>query len=470
MEKNNFSRYAISFIICVIALFIQLELKHVVDTIHFLLLYPAVFLIAWLFGLGPTIVFSFLTAIASNILFFEHPHTFNNPNTSVLIKLISYSFLSIAIGALISNGKEKLKKSLKNSADLKYALDKSSIVAITDAKGKITYVNEKFCEISKYSAEEILGNDHRLINSQYHDKDFFAHLWNTIKNGEVWAGEIQNRAKDGTLYWVSTTIVPFLDERNKPYQYIAIRHDITQRKKAEEQLKIAIKSRDEFLSIASHELKTPLTSLMLQTQLFKRGITAGDERFLEKERIKKLIEQVDRQSVRLTRLVDDMLDVGRINSGRLTIQKEVISLTDLFHDVVERLAPVMQETNTPVDYICHELIESNCDKYRIEQVLINLLTNTIKYGDKKPVLVTLEKVDDKAHLKVIDHGRGVPDEVKDKIFNRFERAVSFHEVTGMGLGLYITKEIVEAHGGNIWVESAGLKQGSIFHVELPLAH
>lgn len=378
--------------------------------------------------------------------------------------------MSISIGALISKGKERLKKSLKDAADLKYALDKSSIVAITDAAGKITYVNEKFCEISKYSKEEILGQDHRIINSKFHDKAFFANLWHTIKKGEVWSGEIQNRAKDGTYYWVSTTIVPFLDAKGKPYQYIAIRHDITLRKNAEEELKIAVKARDEFLSIASHELKTPLTSLMLQTQLFKRGIAGGDERFLEKERIKKLIDQVDRQSVRLTRLVDDMLDIGRINSGRLTIQKEVISLSDLFHDVVERLAPVMNETNTPVDYVCHELIQSNCDRYRIEQVLINLLTNTIKYGEKKPVLVTLEKIDDKAHLKVIDHGRGVPDEVKDKIFNRFERAVSFHEVTGLGLGLYITKEIVEAHGGSIWVESAGLKKGATFHVELPLAH
>ncbi|MGJ9385951.1 PAS domain-containing protein [Salipaludibacillus sp. CF4.18] len=170
---------------------------------------------------------------------------------------------------------------IKASSDILLAIDTTTIIAITDHKGTITYANEKFCEISKHDQEELIGQNHRILNSNHHSKDFFKVLWKTIAQGNVWTGEIRNRAKDGTFYWVHTTIVPYLNKNGQPYQYVAIRTDITDRKQTEEDLKstlVKLGDSNQELSDIKHALDE--SSILARTD-HKGTITYANEKFCE---------------------------------------------------------------------------------------------------------------------------------------------------------------------------------------------
>jgi PAS domain S-box-containing protein len=216
------------------------------------------------------------------------------------------------VAGLRVRAQQEALTSSRELRDLKYAIDQASIVATTDQRGRITYVNDNFCRISKYTREELLGQDHRIINSRYHPPEFIRDLWTTIANGRVWKGEIRNRAKDGTFYWVDTTIVPFLDERGKPYQYLAIRDDITARKQAEAKLvsQAAMTRLGELSAMVAHEVRNPIAGIRGGLQvLLQRSPSSSSDHAVMTEMIRRLDALADR--------VTDLLRYAKPRAPRL---------------------------------------------------------------------------------------------------------------------------------------------------------
>jgi PAS domain S-box-containing protein len=234
-----------------------------------------------------------------------------------------------------------------------------------------------------------------------------------------------------------------------------------------EDLKEALRVRDEFLSIASHELKTPLTSLIMQAQLQKRLIEKDNPIAFERDRVIQLMNQFGRLFGKLNRLIDDMLDISRIRTGRMNIVRERSDVTAIAKDVTDRMREEFIAAGSGAPHFEGEAISALVDPLRIEQVITNLLTNALRYGDGKPIFINIKESGDFVRIEVKDQGRGISQEEQAKIFKRFERAVSSTEISGLGLGLFISEQIVLAHNGRIWVESQ-LSKGSKFIVELPL--
>jgi len=202
--------------------------------------------------------------------------------------------------------------------------------------------------------------------------------------------------------------------------------------------------------------------------LRQRFLEAGNMAAFTSGRLSSMLQIDDRQISRLTRLIDDMLDVSRVNMGKLSMNFETVDLRTVLEEALERFSPQLAEIGCEVVLDPNPSVFVSGDRFRLEQVMINLLTNAQKYGAGKPIRIELMKEDGKARLMVQDRGRGIAKENQERIFSRFERAVSANEISGLGLGLYIVRQILDAHSGRVWVESE-LKQGAKFFMELPLA-
>ena len=381
----------------------------------------------------------------------------------------------------------ELQKSKSEILDYKHALDESSIVAITDQQGIITHVNNNFCKISKYSKEELLGQDHRIINSSYHPKEFIRNLWVTIANGKIWRGELKNKAKDGSIYWVDTTIVPFLNEKNKPYQYLAIRSDITQRKLVEEELeknnedlerkikertleltdalereKELSEMKSRFVSMASHEFRTPLSAILSSVALVDHYIKPEHD-----EKRQKHIERIKSSVRNLTGILDGFLSLEKLEQGKVEIKSDVFNLNEFIVDVIDEMEGMLKKKMQTISNYYNGPKEIRQDKKILRNVLLNLLSNAVKYSpEEKEIQIIIEEKEENISISIKDQGIGIPLEAQKDLFGKFFRASNAVNVQGTGLGLNIVKKYVELLDGEIFFTSEE-NHGSTFTVSFP---
>ena len=503
------------------------------------------------------------------------------------IKLIE-PIISLSSAFISSIKAEESKTQLSNHLTIyKDAIDSHSILAVTDGIGNITYANRRFCELSKYSSEELLGKNHRIVNSAYHPKSFFENLWDTINAGKKWHGEIRNKAKDGSIYWVDTTIVPFMDENNKPYQFISIRNDITQLKVQEQELQNFFRLSVELMCIANFEgyfikvsksfedllgytekeiLQTPFYEIVLPDDLEKtkqevQQISSGSKsknfvnRFVKKdgsiimlrwtaslnpegnliyatasditqseELQNKLIEsriEVEKAHAKdkflanmsheirtplnaiigftdllsetelntlqrshveiisaalknLNVIINDILDISKLESGKLELEKREFNLEALAKQVIQMHSARAKSKNIKLMLSYDSEIPTLIigDETRLSQILINLISNAIKFTTEGYVELRVEEKSRSDRRSTIsfsvkDTGIGIEKSKIKKIFERFSQAEDYTTriYGGTGLGLNIVKSLVELHHGKLDVTSA-LGQGSEFTVEL----
>ena len=410
---------------------------------------------------------------------------------------------------------DQLNQSLRELADVKFALDCSSNVAITDHRGHITYVNDKFRDIFKYSRAELIGQTHRLVNSGYHPREFFEEMWHTISNGHVWLGEIKNRAKDGNFYWVYTTIVPFLDEAGCPYQYVAIHNDITERKRAE----LCLMQQAKDLEQAFYDLQQAQTRLVQTEKMSSLGqLVAGvaheinnpvsfiygnvkpATRYADSlvgllkqyqthypDPPKEIAEQLEELDFDF--ITDDLLNLlASMKLGAERIRQIVSSLRTFSRkdeadkksvDIHEGLDSTLlilghhlkaQQSRDAIEVIRHygHKLPVTCYAGQLNQVFMNILGNAIDAlaeVSHPQITILTEFEDDQAIIKISDNGLGMHEGVRSQIFNPFFTTKPIGKGTGMGLS--ISYQIVtERHGGSITCDSSA-GSGTTFTIQIP---
>jgi PAS domain S-box-containing protein len=324
-----------------------------------------------------------------------------------------------------------LERSRKDLEDLKFALDQSAIVATTDVQGTITYAND--------SRAELIGANHRILKSGLHPPEFFRELYRTIAGGRVWRGEIRNRAKDGSFYWVDTTIVPFVDARGRPYQYVSIRYEITERKRSEATLReqASLARLGKMAAIVAHEVRNPLAGIRGAVQIIGRRIPAESP---EAAIAKEIVTRIDT----LNNIVEDLLLFARPKPpvpSPVSLPGVIEETLPLFH-ADPKTADVTVELDVPE-------LATMADAEQLKLVLVNLLLNAAQaMQGRGRILVTGRAAGAWHELRIIDQGPGIAADVREYLFEPF--FTTKHK--GTGLGLATARRILEGHGGTIELE------------------
>ena len=384
--------------------------------------------------------------------------------------------LIIGTGVDITEQRQAKDRLGESEARFRWLAEASFEGIVIHDRGEVLDANTRFAEMLGFEhPRQIIGKDGLAMLTPH----LRARHLDKIEAGYEGVFESEMTRADGTSFPVEVQArpVPFEGRQAR----VAAVRDITERKRAERQLQrlllqeqdaraeaeAAVGLRDEFLSVASHELRSPLTSLQLGVQSLLHMVTGQDGAQIDTERLRRPLEVASRQADRLARLINDLLDISRLQAGRFTIEPEPMDLTELTRCVLERFEPQLGRADCPLVFGGGDApIKGRWDRSRLDQCLSNLLSNAVKFGAGSPVEVSLQALPGAARLVVADGGIGVPLARQEEIFSRYGRAVSSREMPGLGLGLYIVRRIVQEHGGTVSVRSEP-GQGAAFTVELP---
>jgi PAS domain S-box-containing protein len=337
------------------------------------------------------------------------------------------------------------------------------IVWTADAAGRIEYFNQRWYVLTGRSLEDSLGEAWLGALDEEDVPLTRAHWAEAVAHRQPVRLETRLRLANGQPAWFLFSAVPEGDDQT----WVGTLTDVDDLRRAQNDARSAIALRDEFLSIASHELRTPLTALQLKLKTLARAVPNACSQEA-RPMLESRIDSAIRQSERLERLIERLLDVSRIASGGMRLEVEELDLSALVSELVDRYRDEAEQAGSVVDLETHGPLIGRWDRVRMEQVVINLLTNAIKYGAGRPIDVHLKGTSGGARLVVRDRGIGLDPAKASRVFERFERLAPIESYSGLGLGLYIVRKAVEAHGGRIAVDSAP-GQGATFVVEVPLA-
>ncbi len=351
----------------------------------------------------------------------------------------------------------ELKRSIRLIRDQKMALDESAIVAITDHIGIIRYVNDTFCRISGYPREELIGKTHALLKSGFHSADFFKKLWRTISSGQVWKGEICNKTKDGETYWVDTTIVPFLNEHGRPFQFVAIRFDITEKKFIQEKLEAErmrtmyaekMASLGELAAGIAHELGNPAASINAWLDVIE---SQYERDALNLEIFMQTVPKVRRDAKRMRDIIKSMLTYAR-DGSRDPFQSEGVQT--VLQQVVDYCAYKLRKCGVKISLEVPNLyLTFECRITEISQMLVNFTLNAcdaVQDLEERWILLGAKELDGMVEFSITDSGLGIPEDIADKIFQPFFTTKPVGQ--GTGLGLSIALSIIENHQGSLTLD------------------